>query len=100
MLMHTPPSQLFIKFVKFSGPSAMNERHKGSLVGVVEPRFNAQANYLNLSKLQGMEAEGFKLDFNNVSTMRTLWSVIAQKCPTVRRTSSAQLLKTTLNGAP
>jgi hypothetical protein len=63
----------------------MTEKYKGALVALVEPRFNAQANYLNLSKLQGIEVEGFKIDFNNVSTMRTLWSVIAQKCPTVRR---------------
>lgn len=77
--------QLLIRSVKYSGPSAMTEKYKGALVALVEPRFNAQANYLNLSKLQGIEVEGFKIDFNNVSTMRTLWSVIAQKCPTVRR---------------
>lgn len=76
--------QLLIRSVKYSGPSAMTEKYKGALVALVEPRFNAQANYLNLSKLQGIEVEGFKIDFNNLSTMRTLWSVIAQKCPTVR----------------
>jgi len=55
-----------------------------ALVAVVEPRFNAQANYINLSKMQGTQIEGFKLDLNNVSTMRSLWTVIAQQCPTVR----------------
>lgn len=75
--------KLLIRSVKYSGPSAMTEKYKGALVALVEPRFNAQANYLNLSKLQGIEVEGFKIDFNNLSTMRTLWSVIAQKCPTV-----------------
>ncbi|KAL6042527.1 U1 small nuclear ribonucleoprotein [Balamuthia mandrillaris] len=76
-------NKLNIHFVKYKPSNELSAKHKEALQSLVETHYNVAGKFLNLAGLQGSHQHGVTLDFNNVTLLRTLWSVVAEKCSQV-----------------